>query len=112
MLERIAEVGDVGIVRVTSEVLDASNVKQFKQEIQPFTARHSKMVLDLSAVTFLDSAGLGALLSCLRQVSSQGGDLKICSATKPVRALLQLVRMHKIVDILNTHEEAVRAFEV
>ena len=40
----------------------------------------------------------------------EGGDLKLCNVTKPVRALFELIRMHRIFDIVNTREEAVQAF--
>ena len=51
------------------------------------------------------------MLSCLRQVSAKGGDLKLCGMSTQVRGLFELVRMHRIFDILGTREEAVRAFQ-
>ena len=59
----------------------------------------------------MDSSGCGAILSYLRQLNTVGGDLKLCCINKPVRALFQLVRMHRIFDILNTREEAVKAYQ-
>jgi len=69
----------------------------------------SKVVFDLRELRFVDSSGLGAILSCLRQLNAKGGDLKLCEMTKPVRALFELVRMHKIFDIYVTRGEALRA---
>jgi anti-sigma B factor antagonist len=51
------------------------------------------------------------MLSCLRQLSGKGGDLKLCSMSRQVRALFELVRMHRIFDIYATKEEAVKAFQ-
>jgi anti-sigma B factor antagonist len=51
------------------------------------------------------------LLSCLRQLNGVGGDLKLCGTSKPVRALFELVRMHRVFELCNTSEDAVRAFE-
>jgi anti-sigma B factor antagonist len=67
-------------------------------------------VLDLGKVQFVDSSGLGAILSASRQLLETGGDLKICSLTPPVRVLFELVRMHRVFDVLNDREEAVGAF--
>jgi len=67
-------------------------------------------VLDLSRLRFVDSSGLGALLSCLRQLTGRGGDLRLSGMSKPVRALFELVRMHRIFDIYPTKEEAIKAF--
>ena len=69
------------------------------------------MVLDLSRLRFVDSSGMGAMLSCLRQLSAKGGDLKLCGMSKQVRGLFELVRMHRIFEIYGTREEAVHAFE-
>jgi anti-sigma B factor antagonist len=43
-------------------------------------------------------------------VNAKGGDLKLCGMSKQVRGVFELVRLHRIFDILGTTEEAVRAF--
>jgi anti-sigma B factor antagonist len=65
-----------------------------------------RVVLDMSGVQFVDSAGLGAILSCLRQLNAKGGDMKVFGLSKAVRSLFELVRMHKVVEIFNNREEA------
>ena len=72
------------------------------------SSRASKVIFDLAELRFVDSSGLGAFLSSLRQLNATGGDLKLCGMTKPVRALFELVRMHKIFDICGTKDEAIR----
>ena len=67
-------------------------------------------VLALPELKFLDSSGLGAILSCLRQLNASSGELKLCGMSKGVRALFELVRMHRIFDLYNTREEAIVAF--
>jgi anti-sigma B factor antagonist len=95
---------------IAGEYLDAGNVRDFKQAVAPMLQPGIKLVLDLSELKFVDSSGLGALLSCLRQLTAQGGDLKLCGVTRPVRALFELVRMHKVLDIYNTADEAIQAY--
>ena len=105
------KVGDVAVAAVPVEELDASNAGEFKRDIAPLLETHTKIVLDLSRVRFVDSSGLGAFISCLRKLNAKGGDLKLSGMSKQVRAVFELVRMHRVFDILATKDEAVRAFE-
>lgn len=104
------KIGDVLIVAPQVANLDASNTKDFRKEIEPQVTPSAKVVLDLSRVQFVDSSGCGAILSFLRQLNTAGSDLKLCGISKPVQALFQLVRMHRIFDIFANKEEAVRAY--
>ena len=106
----VENVGDIAIVAIPGKSLDSASSRGFKEQIAPVVAAHPKLIFDLSQLTFVDSSGLGAILSSLRQANAAGGDLKLCGLSKPVRALFELVRMHRIFDILNTREEAIRAF--
>ncbi|MBV8774011.1 MAG: anti-sigma factor antagonist [Deltaproteobacteria bacterium] len=111
-MEMIVEkLGEVTIVRLPGDQLDASNAKDFKREVASMLSGASKVIFDLSQLHFVDSSGLGAMLSCLRQVNASGGDLKLCGLSKPVRALFELVRMHRIFDICNTRDDAIRMLQ-
>ena len=103
--------GDVLIVAPTLEKLDMSTAADFKKLMAPIMEDNKRVVLDMEAITFVDSSGLGAILSCLRELSSSGGDLKLCHVQKRVRIMFELVRMHRILAISNTPEEAVAAFD-
>lgn len=100
----------VAVASVPVDELDASNAGEFKRDIAPVLQANTRVVIDLSRLRFVDSSGLGAMLSCLRQLSAKSGDLKLSGMSKQVRALFELVRMHRIFDIYNTREEAVDAF--
>lgn len=104
------KIDNIAIVTLNGDVLDANTVSAFKNEISSILKTEQYVVFDMNQVQFVDSSGVGAILSSLRTLNSGGGDLKICSLTKPVHALFELVRMHKIFDIFNTREEAVVAF--
>lgn len=104
-------IGDVMVVVLAGAQLDASTAEEFKRDIMPVLEAHTQVVFDLSRLAFVDSSGLGAFLSCLRHVQAQGGDLKLCSLSQPVRALFELVRMHRIFHIFDTQEAAIRAFQ-
>src|ERR1039458_3509661 len=100
----------VSVAVIPVDELDAGNAPEFKRDIGPVLLANTKLVLDLSRLRFVDSSGLGAILSCLRQLSAKNGDLKLCGMTKQVRTAFELVRMHRIFDVSGTKEEAVHAF--
>ena len=99
------------IAEIPVKELDAGNTGDLKAAMAKILDNGSKLVIDLHRMQFIDSSGLGAILSFLRQLSAKGGDLKLCGMTKQVRAAFELVRMHRIFDIFETRKEAVRAFD-
>jgi anti-sigma B factor antagonist len=107
----IEQINGVAVVVLPGKDLDAGNTEEFKSTIAPVLEAHSKMVFDLSQLRFIDSSGLGAFLSCLRQLSAKGGELKLCGMSKQVYQTFELVRMNRIFDIYSTKYEAVRAFQ-
>jgi anti-sigma B factor antagonist len=102
ILENVAGV----LITLDGENLDAGNSREFKEMIHSLLDSHPLAIVDLSAINFVDSSGLGALLSCLRAMNNKDGQLKLIGLTKPVRALFELVRMHRIFSIYNTLDEA------
>jgi len=78
--------------------------------IAPVLQKNNKLVFDMNRVKFFDSTRCGVLLSCLKTLTMSGGDLKLCGVCKSVLTLFELLRIHRIVEIFNTREEAVRSF--
>jgi anti-sigma B factor antagonist len=106
----VESVGDVTVAVVSVEELDASNAGDFKRDVGPVLDAGTKLVFELSRLRFVDSSGLGAFISCLRKRNAKGGGVKLCGMSRQVRAVFDLVRMHRIFDIYGAREEAVRAF--
>ncbi len=107
---QLDRVGDVAVVVVRAEFLDADNSREFRDQFPALLGQPGKVVLDLGDVQFMDSSGCGALISGLKWVREVGGDLKVCGVSGPVRALFDLVRMSRIIDVHKTRDEAVQAF--
>ncbi len=104
------KIGEITVVSVLTEVLDASNTEEFKKCFASIAEKNKNILLELSRVNFVDSSGCGSLLSCLRKVKSSGGELKVCGVQEAVRTLFELVRMDRIIDIFDSKQEAVKAF--
>jgi anti-sigma B factor antagonist len=110
-MELITEnIGDITIVTLLAEALDAGNAKWFKSKMLPVVEKSKKLILDMNQVLFVDSSGCGALLSSLRTITGNGGDMKLADVQKPVQALFELVRLHRIVEIADDREMAIRSF--
>jgi anti-sigma B factor antagonist len=106
----IERINDVAVVILPYDELDASNAAELKRDFGPVVEAQPRLVFDLTRLRFIDSSGLGAFLSCLRKANEHGGELKLCGLSKAVRAVFELVRMHRVFDIHATREAAVRAF--
>lgn len=111
MKPKVEEFGDVAVITLPMTTLDASTVGEFEREILPLLKTRTRWVMDMSNLEFVDSSGLGMFMRCLRPLRAAGGDLKLFGMTKPVRTIFELVRFHRIIEIYNTQEEAIRAFQ-
>ena len=70
----------------------------------------SRLVADLSLVTFIDSTALATLIKGMKRSRSYGGDLHVCGLAAPVRIIFELTRLDKAFRIFELRSEAVRAF--
>ena len=111
-MEVITDVNqDIAVVQPMIEILDAENVASFKQTLSPVLEQYKKLVFDMSRLTFVDSAGCGAILSCLRHMTAKGGDLKLAGLQKQVRTLFEMIRLHRIIEIHENRDAAVRSYQ-
>ena len=101
----------VAVARIDAESLETGNVAAFRSAITPVTERNEKVVLDLSEVGFMDSTGLGALLSCLRSLKAKNGSLKLASLTPEVAQLFEMVMMDRVFEIHPDVEAAAASFK-
>jgi anti-sigma B factor antagonist len=104
----------IGIVRVEC-ALSAATVDAFREQLSDWQARESDVrnfVVDLKEVEFMDSAGLGTLIAALRRVTERGGDMKLACLQKKPRMVFEITRAHKVFEIYNSVDEALRAFSL
>lgn len=102
--------GRVVAVSVQATNLDFDNVADFKRSLAAAVEGTDAVVLNMQAVQFIDSLGLGAILSALRRAASNGGDLRLSGVTPSVAAVMRLVRMDQILQSFPTEAEAVASF--
>jgi len=100
---------NVLIIQAPPVDLDASNAEEFKGSVAPLIDGHSQVILNLQDVGFMDSAGLGAVISVYRKVKLDGGEFRVYGLSPEVSALFDLVRMQRLFDIHKDKESALKS---
>jgi len=75
------------------------------------TKGQRKIPLNLGDVTYIDSSGIGELVSAFTTVRNQGGELKLLNLTKKVHDLLQITKLYTVFDVKDDEAAAVAAFK-
>jgi anti-sigma B factor antagonist len=69
-----------------------------------------KILLNLGDVSYIDSSGIGELVSAFTTVRNQGGELKLLNLTKKVHDLLQITKLYTVFDIKDDEANAIKSF--
>jgi len=103
----VAPVGAWSVVAVAGEVDVATAPRLRKEAIDLVAAGHHRMVLDLEAVDFMDSTGLGVLIGVLRRVTAVGGALRVVCTTPRLLDLFRLTGLDRVFDLRSSVDDAV-----
>jgi len=88
--------------------LDVTTAADFRQQVNDIASLATPpkyLLVDLEEITFMDSSGLGALVSALKSIRNSNGDMVICGANDQVQMLFELTSMTKIFKIYPTIDE-------
>jgi len=110
VLEIHIEEGDGYTVCRPVGELDAYTVGQFREALGDL-ASNGRLVIDLSDVPFMDSAGLGALIGGIRRARESGGDVAVACSRPTLTRLLHTTGFDRIVPVTETIPEAVAALD-
>lgn len=102
------------IVRPSGERLDIEVASEFRAMLLSLIEQgHRRLVVDLVDVGFIDSSGLGALVSALKTLkrSDHGGDVRLARLQPPVVSLLEIIRLNRVFATYPTVEQAVASFQ-
>jgi anti-sigma B factor antagonist len=105
------EEGSVTVIEPKGKITIGEGDVLLREEISKLLAENKKqLVLDLSGVSYMDSAGVGELVSVYTSVKNRGGELKLSCLTKKIKDLLQITQLMTIFDTYESTSEAVRSF--
>jgi anti-sigma B factor antagonist len=112
MKATIRQVNDVTVVDLSGRITLGEGCTQLRELIRGLLDKGQKnLLLNLADVTYIDSSGIGELVSGFTAVSNQGGQLKLLNLTKKVHDLLQITKLLTVFDVNDDEANAVASFE-
>jgi anti-anti-sigma factor len=107
----VEERGDVKIVRVQEAKLTYPVLSSFFSEVrQQVEAGTRKLVIDLQAVSYIDSASIGCLMDIHRLLQEKAGAVKLSGLQPRVETMISMTGVHKIIDLFREEADALQAF--
>lgn len=105
------QVGDVTVIDAVGRITLGEGASTFRDTIKDLAAKGSqKLLLNLSEVSYIDSSGIGELVSGFTTVTNHRGQLKLIGLTKRVKDLLQITKLYTVFEVFDDEASAVRSF--
>ncbi len=105
------QVGDVTVIDVSGRITLGEGSSNLRDGIRALLSKgQKKVLLNLGDVSYIDSSGIGELVSAFTSVTNQGGRLKLLNLTKRVRDLLQITKLYTVFEVFDDEASAIRSF--
>jgi anti-sigma B factor antagonist len=104
-------VGDVTVIDVAGRITLGEGSSALREALRDLvTKNQKKILLNLGDVTYIDSSGIGELVSGFTTVTNSGGSLKLLNLNKRVKDLLQITKLYTVFDVHEDEAAAIRSF--
>ncbi len=105
------QVGDVTVVDAAGRITLGEGASSFRDKIRDLvTGGNKKLLLNLAEISYIDSSGIGELVSSYTTVTNLGGSVKLLNLTKRVQDLLQITKLYTVFEVFDDETKAVRSF--
>ncbi|QNI30194.1 STAS domain-containing protein [Alloacidobacterium dinghuense] len=105
------QVDGVTILDLSGRITLGEGSVQLRDAIRDLLAKGSKLILlNLADVNYIDSSGIGELVSAYTTVRNQGGELKLLNLTKKVHDLLQITKLYTVFDVKDDEASAIASY--
>ncbi len=105
------QVDGITVLDLGGRIVLGEGSVQLRDTIKELTAKGQKnILLNLGNVNYIDSSGLGELVSAYTTVKNTGGELKLLNLTKKVHDLLQITKLYTVFDVKDDEASAISAF--
>ncbi len=105
------QVGDVTVIDAVGRITLGDGASAFRDTIRSLVgAGQKKLLLNLAEVSYIDSSGIGEMVSGFTTVTNQGGVVKLLSLNKRVKDLLQITKLYTVFEVFDDEAHAVRSF--
>jgi len=105
------QVGDVTVMDAVGRITLGEGASAFRDAIRDLATKGDKKILvNLSEVSYIDSSGIGEMVSSYTTVTNHGGQLKLLGLNKRVKDLLQITKLYTVFEVFDDEATAVRSF--
>ncbi len=105
------QVGDVTVLDLAGRITLGEGSSTLRDALKELVTKgDKKILLNLGDVTYIDSSGIGELVSGFTTVTNSGGSLKLLGLNKRVKDLLQVTKLYTVFEAFEDEAEAVRSF--
>ena len=105
------DIRGVTVVDVSGRITLGEGSSMLREMVKDMTGKGQlKIVLNLGEVTYIDSSGIGELVSSFTTVKNSGGELKLLHLTKKVHDLLQITKLYTVFDVKDDEASAIKSF--
>jgi anti-sigma B factor antagonist len=105
------QVGDVTVIDASGRITLGEGSSAFRDKIKDLVSSGNKKILvNMAEVSYIDSSGIGELVSGFTTVTNQGGALKLVSLGKRIQDLLQITKLYTVFETFDEETSAVRSF--
>jgi anti-sigma B factor antagonist len=106
------QVNGVTVVDMSGRITLGEGSVVLRETVKDLLAKgHKKILLNLGDVSYIDSSGIGEMVSAFTSVRREGGELKLLKLTKKVHDLLQITKLYTVFDIKDDEATAIQAFK-
>ncbi len=103
--------GDIAVLTLSGNMMGGPETTALHDRVKSLIADGiKKVVIDLKGVKWMNSSGLGVLMSCMTSLETAGGKLKLASVTDKVQSILMITKLIGLFDTYETAERAVASF--
>ena len=107
---RVSQNGEVTLVEVEGQLIVGNRQELKQQMLEQLESGDRKFVIDFSDTGYIDSSGLGVLVSLSKKIREQGGELRLSSLNEDLRTLFELTKLDTLFRIADDKEEALEGF--
>jgi len=105
------QVGDVTVIDATGRITLGEGASTFRDTIRDLATKgNKKLLVNLGDVSYIDSSGIGEMVSGFTTVTNHGGQLKLLGLSKRVKDLLQITKLYTVFEVFDDEAAAVRSF--
>ena len=108
MSEKVVD--GITVLSVSGRVVFGDEASALRDKVKALLATSKQLVLNLGGVSYIDSGGLGVLVSLFTSARSAGGDIKLANLTQRVGDLLQITKLLTVFDVHDSEYKALESF--